>query len=200
MKISSNPLILNQHLGEGRLVSPGKRPPHTSGPGTVPTDFCIETIVKGTDLSDRDEVRAFTSLIEDFEAIFSKSEDDIGLFRATDGGTSKVHFEVRDPSHVVYSTPRRIPYARRDWLVKKLEHWCKTGLIREVKNEDGIVHVSPVLIVPKKNNRYRMAVGYRELNKNLKPATCPLPNVKDCIEKLGKKKFFSALDISFAFN
>ena len=199
-KISKSSSILMPHSGAEQWRCSEQSPPATTRSGTVPSDFCIEKIVTGTDLSDRNEIQVFVTLLTLFENLFSKNEDDIGLFRATDGGTSKVHFEVRDHTHVVYSTPRRIPYARRDWLKQKLEHWCRTGLIQEVTNEDEIVHVSPVLIVPKKNNRYRMAVDYRELNKNLKPATCPLPNVKDCIEKLGKKKFFSALDLSSAFN
>ena len=45
-----------------------------------------------------------------------------------------------------------------------------------------------------------MAVDYRELNKNLKIATHPLPSVKDAIESLGNKRYFSSLDITSAFN
>ena len=45
-----------------------------------------------------------------------------------------------------------------------------------------------------------MAVDYRELNKNLRPSTFPLPHVKDSIEKLSSKKYFTALDITSAFN
>jgi len=45
-----------------------------------------------------------------------------------------------------------------------------------------------------------MAVDYRKINENLKVETMPLPNVKDCIEKLAKMKYFTALDITSAFH
>jgi hypothetical protein len=35
---------------------------------------------------------------------------------------------------------------------------------------------------------------------NLRPATCSLPNTKNCLESLAKKRIFSALDITSAFN
>ena len=169
-KISKSSSILMPHSGAEQWHCSEQSPPAITRSGTVPSDFCIEKIVTGTDLSDRNEIQVFVTLLTLFEDLFSKNEDDIGLFRATDGGTSKVHFEVRDHTHVVYSTPRRIPYARRDWLKQKLEHWCRTGLIQEVTNEDEIVHVSPVLIVPKKNNRYRMAVEQELETRNMSVA------------------------------
>ena len=43
-----------------------------------------------------------------------------------------------------------------------------------------------------------MATDYRELNKNLKPATHPLPNIRDCVETLAGRTIFSALDVKSA--
>ena len=45
-----------------------------------------------------------------------------------------------------------------------------------------------------------MAVDYRQLSDNLRPATCSFPNTKNCLESLAKKWIFSALDITSAFN
>ena len=93
-----------------------------------------------------------------------------------------------------------MPYGRRAWLEDKLRSLESAGIIEEMTHVDGILHVSPVVIVPKKNNKFRMAVDYRKLNENLKVETMPLPNIRDCIEKLSKKTYFTALDITCAFH
>ena len=165
------------------------------------TDFDPDLMISDTDL-DEIERSLFAKLLLENKQLFSCNEDDIGLFKSQDGGPSKVKFEVIDPTQVVYSIPRRVPYARRAWLETKLNQWIKNGLIKEVSPNESqyTIMTSPIIIVPKKNNRYRMAVDYRELNKNLKVTTHPLPNVRDAIESLGQKRFFSSLDITSAFN
>ena len=142
-----------------------------------------------------------TNLICKMSNLFSKNDHDIGCFTATDNGSSKVKFHVIDNSETCYAISRRVPHAQRTWLEQHLEESCKNGVISEINYSDSTVQISPVLIVPKKGkNRYRMAVDYRQLNNNLRPATCPLPNIKDCLESLAKKRIFSALDITSAFN
>ena len=144
--------------------------------------------------------RSLCALLRKYKAVFSRHDEDLGCFRSTDGGPSKVTFEVRDPKIFVHSIPRRVPYERRKWLSDKLKAMEKNGIIEEVKYTNKSLQVSPIVIVPKKQGKFRLAVDYREINKNIKPSTMPLPNIKDCIECLAKKKFFSALDITSAFN
>jgi hypothetical protein len=57
-----------------------------------------------------------------------------------------------------------------------------------------------LLFLKKESNRYRMAVDYRQLNDNLRPATSLLPNTKNYLESLAKKRIFSTLDTASAFN
>ena len=144
--------------------------------------------------------RSLCALLRRYKAVFSRHDEDLGCFRSTDGGPSKVTFEVRDPKIFVHSIPRRVPYERRKWLIDKLKAMEENGIIEEVKYTNKSLQVSPIVIVPKKKGKFRLAVDYREINKNIKPSTMPLPNIKDCIECLAKKKFFSALDITSAFN
>ena len=57
------------------------------------------------------------------EDVFSKKETDIGCFQSTDGGSSKVHFDVIDPDKTCYSVSRRVPYARKTgWKISKREY------------------------------------------------------------------------------
>ena len=194
-------LATSEKLTESFLIQPVDTSLDTDERLSRPSDFDIPKMLSKTSLSESEE-RKLKTLLQKYERLFSVNEDDIGLFVSQDGGPSKVNFEVIDPTKVIYSVPRRLPYAQRPWLQSKLNEWCKNGLIEEVPpNKSNLtIHTSPILIVPKKNGRYRMAVDYRELNKNLKLTTFPLPNVKDCIEGLGNKKYFSPLDITSAFN
>ena len=139
------------------------------------------------------------NLLEKYKDTFSQSEYDLGKFISRDGGPTTVSFHLKDPSKICYTVPRRVPHGRRSWLESKLKSLENAGIIEEVSHVDGILHVSPVVIIPKKNNKFRMAVDYRKLNENLKLETMPLPNIKDCIEKLARKKYFTALDLQSAF-
>ena len=141
-----------------------------------------------------------TRLIASHQSVFASSDDDIGKFTATDGGLSTVSFHLKEKTKVCYAIPRRVPHGRRRWLEERLEQLEKTGIIEEVTHSNEVLHVSPVVIVPKKNNKFRMAIDYRELNSNLQLETMPLPNVKDCVEKLARKRFFSALDLLSAYH
>ena len=166
---------------------------------TSATHNNLKSLMNATNLP-KEMHRSLCALLLKNQAVFSRHDEDLGCFRSTDGGPSKVTFEVRDPKVFVHSIPRRVPYERRKWLIDKLKAMEKSGIIEEVKYTNTSLQVSPIVIVPKKQGKFRLAVDYREINKNIKPSTMPLPNIKDCIECLAKKKFFSALDVTSAFN
>lgn len=63
---------------------------------------------------------------------------------------------------------------------------------------------SPLLIVPKKStngdSKYRLVVDYRQLNKKLLDDRFPLPRLEDILDKLGKAKYFSTIDLKNSFH
>jgi hypothetical protein len=54
--------------------------------------------------------------------------------------------------------------------------------------------VSPLVIVPKKNNKWWVCIDYRELNKATLKDHFPLPFIDKVLDTLGGKKYFSFLD------
>ena len=54
--------------------------------------------------------------------------------------------------------------------------------------------VSPLVLVTKKNGKWRICVDYRELNKATKKDHFPLPFIDQVLDGLAGKKFFSFLD------
>jgi len=54
--------------------------------------------------------------------------------------------------------------------------------------------VSRLIIVPKKNGKWRICVDYEELNKTTQKYHFPLPFIDQSLDTLSRKKYFSFLD------
>ena len=54
--------------------------------------------------------------------------------------------------------------------------------------------VSPLVVVPKKNGKWRICVDYRELNTATLKDHFPFPFIDQVLDTLARKKFFSFLD------
>lgn len=53
--------------------------------------------------------------------------------------------------------------------------------------------VSPLVVVPKKNGKWRICVDYREINKETQKDHFPLPFIDQVLDTLARKKLFSFL-------
>eukprot|EP00253_Pinus_taeda_P002517 PITA_02517 len=60
--------------------------------------------------------------------------------------------------------------------------------------------VSPLVVVPKKNGKWRICVDYRELNKATQKDHFPLPFIDQVLDTLAGKKFFFFLDGFSGYN
>ena len=60
--------------------------------------------------------------------------------------------------------------------------------------------VSPLVVVPKKNGKWRICVDYRELNKATQKDHFPLPFIDQVLDNLSRNKYFSFLDRFSGYN
>ena len=60
--------------------------------------------------------------------------------------------------------------------------------------------ISHLVVVPKKNGKWRICVGYRELNKATQKDHFPLPFINQVLDTLVGKRFFSFLDGFSGYN
>lgn len=76
--------------------------------------------------------------------------------------------------------------------------------------EDGVIQQSqspwnfPILVVPKKldasgKRKWRICVDFRKLNDVIVGDSFPLPNIHDILDKLGRARYFSALDCASGY-
>ena len=98
----------------------------------------------------------------------------------------------------VEGNPRPIKAAVRPMSEKKKE--ITRIKINELMNE-GIITISestwasPVVLVPKTNNEWRLCIDYRELNKVLKVTSWPLPRMHQVSDRMQGIRFVCALDL-----
>ena len=85
----------------------------------------------------------------------------------------------------------------RDIVKEEIQKLLEAGFIYSISDSEW---VSPLVIVPKKNGKWRVCVDYRELNKATQKDHFPLPFIYQVLDTLFGKKFFSFLDGFSGYN
>lgn len=85
--------------------------------------------------------------------------------------------------------PYRIPYAHRDAVTKELEEMERRGIISQSEWS------APIVVVLKKDGNIRLCVDYCRLNEVTPTDAYPMPRVDELMDRLGKAKYISTLDL-----
>ena len=59
---------------------------------------------------------------------------------------------------------------------------------------------APLLFVRKKTGELRMCIDYRALNRQTKLDIFPIPHIADLLDRLGRARFFSSVDLTTAYH
>ena len=96
--------------------------------------------------------------------------------------------ELINQDKAVFVKPRWTPIHQRPHIEKEVK-----GLLQhELAKPTSSKHNSPVVLVRKKDkNKYRLAVDYREVNKQTVPLFYPVTNLEEVVFKVGKSKVIS---------
>ena len=81
--------------------------------------------------------------------------------------------------------------ALRDIVKEEVQKLLDAGFIYPISDSQW---VSPLVLVPKKDGRWRIFIDYRELNKSNLKDYFPLPFIDQVLDTLAGKKYFSFLD------
>jgi len=85
----------------------------------------------------------------------------------------------------------------KDTVKEELQKLLDTRFIYPISDSEW---VSPLVLFPKKNGKWRICVDYRELNKATKKDHFPLPFIDQVLDGLARKKVFSFLDGFSGYN
>ena len=75
---------------------------------------------------------------------------------------------------------RRMDKTRQDALKLQIEEMLKLGVIRESRAG----YYSHGFLVPKKNNKWRLVIDYKNLNKATERVGWPIPNIQDLLANI----------------
>jgi transposase InsO family protein len=93
---------------------------------------------------------------------------------------------------------RRIPFHIRKDVERELEKLEKSDIIEKVVGPTP--WISPIVVVPKKNDEVRICVDMREANKAVKRVKHVMPTIDELITDLNGATMFSKLDLSQAYH
>ena len=103
---------------------------------------------------------------------------------------------MKSGSKPPYRPPYRLSPAEQDELEEQIKDLLAQGFIRPSSSPYG----APVLFVPKKDGRWRICIDYRALNKQTVKDRYPLPRIDLLLDRLGRAKVFSTLDLAQGYH
>lgn len=173
------------------------------------TPDVVRTIPDGTPLSREELLRQNLRLdhldAETKEIIWKIQADFIDVFSlpgdplpATNITTHKI---VTTDNVPVQVKQYRHPPGHQDIIAEQTSEMLKNNIIEESSSP----YNSPLWVVPKKSDasglkKWRIVTDYRLLNEKTPQDKYPLPNMEDIFDKLGRARYFSALDLHSGFH
>eukprot|EP00253_Pinus_taeda_P030082 PITA_30082 len=107
------------------------------------------------------------------------------------------HIYIKEDCKLVRQPQRRMNLALKDIVKEELQKLLDAGFIYPISDSEW---VSPLVLVPKKNGKWRICVAYRELKKATKKDHFPLAFIDQVLDGLAGKKFFYFLDGFSGYN
>ena len=96
----------------------------------------------------------------------------------------------------IRKTPYRMSQVQKMALHEELQKFLQKGWIRPSKSPWATV----ALVVPKKDQTWRMCIDYRDLNSVTIMDAYPLPKIDELLNRLAKARIFSKVDLHSGFH
>ncbi|XP_017239352.2 uncharacterized protein LOC108212130 [Daucus carota subsp. sativus] len=170
--------------------------PAMTGPenlAEVSLDTGDKKVLVGEDLSPNIEANLVEFLTTRLDAFAWEHEDITGI--SAEVITHKLNV---DPNHKPVQQRRRKFAAERNKIINdEVSRLLKAGMIKEVDYPEWLANV---VIVQKKNGKWRVCVDYTDLNKACPKDPFPLPHIDTMVDSTAGHELLTFLDASSGFN
>ena len=127
------------------------------------------------------------------QAKYPKVFDGIGKLK-----DYKLKLHVDPDVTPVAQKPRRVPFALREKVTKKVEDLISKDIVERVHGPTS--WISPVVVAPKSSGDIRLCVDMRKANEAIVRERIPMPTVDEVLENLNGSSVFSKLDLRLGFH
>ena len=133
-----------------------------------------------------DQQLALRRLLHKYADVFSTGESDIGLTNLV-----KHSIPLKPNTAPIRQPPRRLGPEKDQEVARQVADLQRRGLIEPA---DG-AWSSPVVLVRKKDQTWRLCIDYRLINAATVRDAYPLPRIDDSLDSLVGSSYFSTLDL-----
>lgn len=103
---------------------------------------------------------------------------------------------LKEGSDPVNQRPYRYALQQKDEIDKMVQELLKSGTVQPSSSP----YASPVVLVKKKDNTWRLCVDYRKLNNMTIKDRFPIPLIEDLMDELGGSKVYSKIDLRAGYH
>ena len=153
----------------------------------IETDNDDKPVVEDVKLIAPEHAKDVEQLCDEFASIFSDKPGRTHLCTH--------HIELVQNAKPFRSVPYRLNPEKMSYLKKEISDLLQAGLIEESESP----YASPIILVPKANNKWRLCTDLRKLNSQSVADPFPVPRVDDLIDRVGKAKYLSKIDMTQGF-
>lgn len=107
----------------------------------------------------------------------------------------KHHIETGDTAPIKSKCRPLNPIIGEKVKKKRLDDLEQRGVIRKSSSP----WASPILVVDKGDNDFRLVADYRRINESILGNAWTIPNIENSLANLANQKFYSSLDLKEAF-
>ena len=131
-----------------------------------------------------DQIAELQRLLADFDSVLCNEpgKTDIAEHR----------IDVEPNTRPIKLPPYRVPHTYHQSLREELEQMEQMGIIERSSSD----WAAPIVLVKKKDSSIRLCTDYRRLNAVSRADAYPMPRIDDLVDRLGKAKFITTLDLS----